>query len=108
MAATKKRQILVGSVSATGYIIRSAEIFISSPDGVEVPESNVEVEMIADLVWVNRSLDHWSCKGEVKVQVDIDKERFLIDGKPIEVINRKEIFNKVMRVLVGSYMRPHD
>ena len=32
----------------------------------------------------------------------------MIDGKPIEVINRKEIFNKVMRVLVGSYMRPHD
>jgi hypothetical protein len=52
-------KILVGVVRAKGYIIRKAKISITSNDTMETPETPVNVEIVADLVWVNRSNDNW-------------------------------------------------
>lgn len=51
------------------------------------PGSNVKVKLIADLMWVNGSPDNHSRKG-VSLLVDIDKEEFLIERKPIDRYNR--------------------
>lgn len=95
-----KQSIQIGSVSAQGYVIRSANIFIGSSDDIENPQSSVEVKIMADLVWANKT-DGWS-RNDTELQVDIDNEKFLAQGKPIDVVNGKEIFRKIMRVLVGS------
>lgn len=95
-----KKDIQIGSVSAQGYVIRNATIFIGSSDDIGNPQSLVEVKIIADLVWANKA-DGWS-HNDTELKVDIDNEKFLAQGKPIEVINGKEIFRKIMRVLVGS------
>lgn len=92
----------VGSISAQGYIIREAQIFLDSPGSISDPDSAVEIKIVADLIWVNRSDEHWSCKNEVELQLDMDAEEFLMDKKAIEVINKKNMFDKIMRVLVES------
>ena len=98
-----KDLVEIGSVSAQGYIIKKAVIYLASEQkSIETPGTPVRVEIVADIAWVNRSDNHWGASNDVTLQLDMDKEEFLMQGKVIEVINRKKIFDKIMRVLVGS------
>lgn len=101
---TKKR-VDVGTIHATGYVIRKATINIVSSDDIEGPENPVEVELVADMVWVNKSDDSWVHGNSVSLNVDLDREEFILDGKEVEIINGKQIFNRVMKVLVGSIQK---
>lgn len=96
-----KKTTPIGSVSAQGYIIRKATIYIDSTEDIENPQSDVEIRIVADLLWVYIP-ERDSSRNDVVLTLDIDKEQFLMQGKAIEIINGKEIFGKIMRVLVGS------
>jgi hypothetical protein len=97
---TSAREIKIGTVVAEGYIIKKATIFIDSSEDIENPGSVVDIKLVADMVWINRACEHW--EHNITLQLDIDREKFLKQGKVIEIINGQKIFNKIMAILVGS------
>lgn len=75
---------------------------MESSTDIEDPKSTVKIDIVADLVWVGKSNDSWSHSTDTTMQMDMDKEKFLINGNVVEVINGKEMCRNIMRLLVSS------
>lgn len=96
------KTIQVGTIHAQGYVIRRAKVNIVSDSDVEDPDSPVKIELRADIAWVGSSEMNWVHDKDTKIQLDIDNEKFILDGNEVRIINSKEIINKVAIVLAGS------
>lgn len=93
--------VQIGTVHAQGYVIRRARVNIVSESDIEDPQSQVKIELRADIAWVGSGEMNWVHDKDTRVQLDIDNEKFLIDNEEVKIINGKEIMNKVIIVLAG-------
>jgi hypothetical protein len=96
-------KIDIGVINATGYVLRKATVRLVSDGGLTDPSSSIDIEVQADVVWVNKDSDSWITEHPIKLYLDIDNEQFVDkDGSVLDIINKKEIFDGIMKMFVTS------